>query len=153
MSFSKVHESFEAPPEGTEERYMRPETKKMEKKMIHLHAEKSATSAYHSLLTLRDSHPVNRTTAAHQWVSRTVCNIKQMASCKPVQWFVPKGNARWDQYVRSPDIKNKYFSLVVVTYFSFIVGVETIKRNTPTLSQFHTTRLLTCNIWSLQTIY
>ncbi|CAM4633365.1 unnamed protein product [Leuciscus chuanchicus] len=29
-------------------------------------AKKSANSAYHSLLTLRDSHPVNRTTAAHQ---------------------------------------------------------------------------------------
>jgi len=30
VSFSKVHESFEAPPEGTEDRYMRP--KKTKKK-------------------------------------------------------------------------------------------------------------------------
>lgn len=59
-----MHESSEAPLEGTEERYMRPE-KKMEEKIIHLHAEKSATSAYQSLHMLRDSHPVNRTTAAH----------------------------------------------------------------------------------------
>jgi len=36
------------------------------------------------------------------------------------------------EYVRSrsSDIKNKYFTLVAVTYFNFIVGVESIKKNT-----------------------
>ncbi len=57
-----MHESSEAPPEGTEERYMRPE-KKIEEEIIHLHAGKSVTLAYQSLLMLRDSHPVNRNTA------------------------------------------------------------------------------------------
>ncbi len=38
----------------------------MEDKIINLHAEKSVTPAYQSLLMLRDSHPVNRTTAAHR---------------------------------------------------------------------------------------